>query len=74
MTQAVTETRHMPGRKKENFERGRVEFLAEPAWIERVVKVADRLGLSLSSYIRMVVTRDVEREEADRPPERKKKQ
>jgi hypothetical protein len=56
----------MAGRKKENFDRGRVEFKASPEWIERVTREGERLGLNLSAFIRMVVTQAVERAETER--------
>jgi hypothetical protein len=63
----------MAGRKKENFERGRVEFKADPEWIERVNAEAERIGLNLSSFIRMVMTQYMDKVEAERPPKRKEK-
>jgi hypothetical protein len=59
----------MAGRKKESFDRGRVEFKAPPEWIEEVNEEAQRLGLNLSSYIRMVVTQAVQKAKADRRKE-----
>jgi hypothetical protein len=56
------------GRKKENFERRRLELVAETDWIVRISAQADRLGLSLSSYVRMAVTERLERDEASAPP------
>jgi hypothetical protein len=47
----------MAGRKKESFERGRVEFKAPPEWVERATKEAERAGFgNLSAFIRFVVT------------------
>lgn len=43
--------------------KGRVEFQAPDTWILRAEKVAARIGLSLSAYIRMVVTEDMDRRE-----------
>jgi hypothetical protein len=63
-------------RRKESFERGRVEFKASPSWIERATREAERRGLNLSAWIRMVVSDHLEKLEADRPlppPQRKKK-
>ena len=54
------------GRKKESFERGRVEFKAPPDWVERATREGERLGLNLSAFIRMVVSQYMERVEADR--------
>lgn len=58
----------MAGRKKENFDRGRVEFKAPPDWIERATKHGERLGLSLSSFMRMVVTQYMDKADAELPP------
>lgn len=48
--------KHMAGRKKENFDRGRVEFKAPAEWIEKVTREGERLGLNLSAFIRMIVS------------------
>jgi hypothetical protein len=53
----------MGRRKKENFDKMRIEVRAEPAWIERVATEAERLGLSLSAYIRLAVNERLERTE-----------
>jgi hypothetical protein len=45
----------MPGRKRENFDRPRIEFVADPEWIRLVANEADRMGLSLSAFIRLAV-------------------
>lgn len=61
----------MAGRKKENFDRERVEFKADPEWIERVNDAAIRLGFgNLSALIRFVVTQYVD---SNPPPLPKKK-
>lgn len=58
----------MPKRRKpEEGPRDRVDLRAEPAWIGRVQAQADRLGIGLSAYIRMVVTRALEADEANDP-------
>ncbi len=72
MTETLTEKPRMAGREKENFERGRVEFKADPEWIRHVHHEAERLGLNLSSFIRMVVTQYMDRLEAERPTPRGK--
>ncbi len=62
------------GRKKENFDRARVEFKADPAWIERMARKGERLGLNLSALIRMVMTQWADQEdqaEAARKPDRR---
>jgi hypothetical protein len=56
------------GRKKVNFERRRLELIAEAPFIVRIHAQAERLGLSLSSYIRLAVTERLERDEASVPP------
>jgi hypothetical protein len=43
-----------------------VEFTAPPEWIAEVNEEAQRLGLNLSSYIRMVVTQALQKAKADR--------
>lgn len=74
MTITVTEVSRMPGgRKKENFERARLELVADAPWIARLAAQADRLGMSLSAYVRMACTRQVEADEANAPPAPPKK-
>jgi hypothetical protein len=64
----------MAARRKRNIDRERVDLRGDADWIARVVAQADRLGLSLSAYIRQAVTWQVERDEAEAPakPHRKK--
>jgi predicted HicB family RNase H-like nuclease len=62
----LTATR-MAGRKKEKFDRERIELRAEPEWIERVTAEAERLGLSLSAYIRLAVNERLEKAPPPRP-------
>jgi hypothetical protein len=59
------------GRKKENFERERVEFKAEPEWIARVVEHGQSLGLSLSAFIRLAVNEKIHRMDAEMPQQPK---
>jgi hypothetical protein len=59
-------------RKKQNFDRDRVELRAEPEWIARVTAEAERLGLNLSAYIRLAVNERLDRTEAAEPPRRGK--
>jgi hypothetical protein len=73
MPQSSTGFRHMAGRKKENFDRKRVEFMAEPEWIKRAASEAERLGLNLSSFIRMVVTQHMDKTEAERDAAKRKR-
>jgi hypothetical protein len=56
------------GRKKENFDRGRVEFKAPPDWIERATRHGERIGLNLSSFMRMVVTQYMDEVDRESPP------
>ncbi len=46
--------------------KGRVEFKAPQSWITRAERTAESLGLSLSAYIRLLVTQDMERLEQSR--------
>lgn len=55
----------MPRKKDPKSKRGRVEFLAEPEWINRVTAHAEKLGLNLSSFIRLSVNKQMERDGAD---------
>jgi hypothetical protein len=48
-------------RKRPNPERDVIQLRAEPAWIDRVNAEAERLGLSLSAYIRLAVNERLER-------------
>jgi hypothetical protein len=46
---------------------GRVDFRAEPEWIELVEQVAKHMGMGLSAYIRMATNERLARDGA-RPP------
>jgi hypothetical protein len=61
------------GRKKENFDRERVEFKADPAWIAKVVQYGQSLGLSLSAFIRLAVNEKMQRMDSERPTSRKQR-
>jgi hypothetical protein len=50
--------------------RDRVDLRAEPDWIARVQRQADRLGISLSAYIRQATSRQLEQDEATDPAQR----
>ncbi len=52
--------------EKKTASKGRVEFQAPDSWIRRAEKTAESLGLSLSAYIRLLVTQDMERLERER--------
>jgi hypothetical protein len=58
--------------RKESFGRGRIEFKAPPSWIERATREGERLGLNLSSFIRLVITQYLDRVEAERETRPKK--
>jgi hypothetical protein len=60
----MTTATRMAGRKKENFDRDRIELRAPAEWIARVAAVAETLGLSLSAYIRLAVNERVQRDQA----------
>jgi hypothetical protein len=71
ITAPSKEGRKVAGRKKENYTRGRVEFQADPEWIERVDRQARRLGMNISVYVRWATTKQLdhdEMEEAERKP------
>ena len=58
----------MPGGKGASQGAGRFELRAEQAWLDRIARQAERLGISVSAYIRQSVTRQLERDEQDMPP------
>ena len=47
--------------------RGRVDLRADPAWIARVERQANRKTINLSAYIRQAVTAALEADEATDP-------
>jgi hypothetical protein len=47
------------------FTRGRIEFKVPPGLAERATREAVRLGLSLSAFIRLILTQHLERAEAE---------
>lgn len=47
--------------------RDRIDLRADPVWVARIEKQAERLGLNLSSYIRQAVTLKLEADEASDP-------
>lgn len=53
-------------KEKPETTQGKIELRAEQAWIDRVDAEAVRLGLKRSAYIRMVVSREMDRAEAER--------
>jgi hypothetical protein len=52
----------MPRKKKP--ERDRIDLRAEPDWIDRVQGHADRMGVSLSAYIRLATSERMDRDDA----------
>jgi hypothetical protein len=62
----------MAGRKKKVFDRGRVEFLADEAWVRRATAIALRLGFgNLSAFVRFAVTEYMDRVAPEPPPGKK---
>lgn len=47
-------------------ESGKIEIRADQLWIDRVDEAARRLGLKRSAYIRMIVTREMDRNDEER--------
>lgn len=47
--------------------RDRIDLRADPDWIVRVQKQADRFGVPLSAYIRQATTDRLEKDEATDP-------
>lgn len=60
--------KHRPPPPDAQPTRDRIDLRGEPAWIARVQRQANRLGISLSDYIRQAVTLRVEEDEATEPP------
>jgi hypothetical protein len=61
-------------RRKTNFDRDRFEVRADAEWIRRATAAADRFGLSLSAFVRLVVSErmeELDRNPAPTPPRRK---
>ena len=47
--------------------RDRIDLRADPAWVARIEKQAERFGLTVSAYIRQAVSRQLEQDEATDP-------
>lgn len=45
--------------------RARIDLRAEPALVARLERQADRLGISVSAYIRQTMTRQLEKDETE---------
>lgn len=64
----IATTRYAPVAKQpEHPTRERIDLRADSALIARIRVQAERLGISLSDYIRMATTRQLERDEAGDP-------
>jgi hypothetical protein len=63
----------MAGRKNDREPRDRLDLRAEPAWIARVAAQAERLGISVSAYVRQATSRQLERDEAEWPARGRRK-
>lgn len=61
-----------PGRPKKGKRVGKVEIRADADWIERLDRIADRLALDRSAYIRMVVSQAMDAFEGIKGTEGKK--
>ena len=74
MTETLAGPGRMAGRKKESFDRGRVEFKADPEWIERATRAAEALGFgSLSALVRVAVTAYLAQHLPEAPPAQRKR-
>lgn len=58
-------------RKKKRLSEDKVEFRAEKAWMDRLDRVAARLGLTRSAYMRLRLTEAMDRDERPEPQKRK---
>jgi hypothetical protein len=56
------ETLHSDGKTK-----GRIEFTAALEWVQRLNRQADRLGISVASYIKQALTLRMENDEKTDP-------
>jgi predicted HicB family RNase H-like nuclease len=54
-------------------ERDRIDLRAEPELVARLKRQAKRLGISMSAYIRLAVTRQVEQDESNDPKSHRRK-
>jgi hypothetical protein len=52
------------GKKRSNPKRNKIEVMADPAWIDRVMRHAERLGLNISAYMRLATTERMDRDDA----------
>ena len=49
----------------------RIDLRAEPGWVARVQRQAERFGLKISQYVRQAVSKQLEIDEASMPRPRK---
>lgn len=47
--------------------RNRIDIRADPSWVARIEKQADRLGISLTAYVKQAVSRALEADELTDP-------
>ncbi len=68
-------TKSKMARKKQNFERQRAEFVADPALIESATDAGESIGLGLSAFIRVAIMEKINRMKAEgyEPPKKPKK-
>jgi hypothetical protein len=60
-------------RKRPNPKRDLIQLRADPEWIDKVDAEAERLGLSLSAYIRLAVNERMQRTAPEPQEERRKR-
>lgn len=56
-----------PPRKSDEPTRDRIDLRADPDWVARIERQAERHGISVSAYIRLAVTGRLESDEATDP-------
>jgi len=66
----ATGVQKMHRRKRPNPRRDRIELRADAEWIEQVVEAANRLGLGLSSYIRLAINERLMRDGFNTEPKK----
>ena len=67
--QAVARRKHS-NQSKDNASppaRDRIDLRADPAWVARVERQAERLGITLTAYVKAAVSRALEADEATDP-------
>ena len=64
------QTRELSVARKKNdppASRDRVDLRADPAWVARLERQADRLGITITAYVKQAVSRALEADEATDP-------